>query len=150
MFRRKVIEEKEFDLYATNIKQEVGVDIFENKRTLKHVVWRAMFCYIVKDTYPETTLHGIKRMFNKRGKKYDHATVLHALKCFHNYISPKYGLKYSQQREILNTNTLQDLLLKVKYVKGTLEDRKSYCKKRVDTMNTYKLEKLEQYFLENE
>ena len=145
MFKKKIIEEEEFDLYASNIKSVVGVDIFKNKRSLKYVVCRALFCHIVKKYYPDTTLHGIKRMFNKRGKKYDHATVLHALKCFQSYISPKYGFKYSEQRNMLNKYTLQDLYKKIAYEKGTLEVKKQYLKEQVERMNTKQIKNLEQF-----
>lgn len=64
------------ELVADNIKLLLGINVYENKRTLPIVDARSMYCYILKKDLGYT-LYEIRDSLRANGKKYDHCTVLH-------------------------------------------------------------------------
>ena len=71
----------EIDLVAKRIKDKLNVDIFKNTRKQEYVDGRALFCYVLRNKYGFTLNH-IAEVFNNRGKKFDHSSVVHNLKNF--------------------------------------------------------------------
>ena len=64
------------ELVAENIKLLLGINIYENKRTLEIVDARSMYCYILKKDL-DYTLYEIRDSLRVNGKKYNHCSVLH-------------------------------------------------------------------------
>ena len=71
----------EIDLVAQRIKDRFNIDIFKNTRRQEYVDGRALFCYVLRNKYGFTLNH-IAEVFNNRGKKFDHSSVVHNLKNF--------------------------------------------------------------------
>jgi chromosomal replication initiation ATPase DnaA len=61
---------------AEHINLILGVNVYENKRTLPLVDARSMYCYILRKDFGYT-LFEIRDSLRVNGKKFDHCTVLH-------------------------------------------------------------------------
>jgi chromosomal replication initiation ATPase DnaA len=61
---------------AESIKSILGVDVYENKRTLPLVDARSMYCYILRNDFG-FTLFDVRDSLRAYGKKFNHCTVLH-------------------------------------------------------------------------
>lgn len=72
-----------YKLY-TQIKKVTGLDIFRNTRKNDYIEARALFNFILYNTYG-FTLAKIARFYKDNNKSYDHATALHSLKHFDMY-----------------------------------------------------------------
>jgi len=72
------------DTLANKISELAGIDIFKNTRKQEYVDARALFIFLAYNVY-KYKLHEIEKYFISRGKLYNHATVLYALKNFNNY-----------------------------------------------------------------
>ena len=66
---------------AEQINQELKLNIYKNSRTLPLVDARSLYCYILHKEF-NYTLYRIRDGLRAKGKKYDHATVIHAVKIF--------------------------------------------------------------------
>jgi hypothetical protein len=64
------------ELIASNIKLLLGVNVYENKRTLAIVDARSLYCYILKKDLGYT-LYEIRDSLTTNGKRYNHSSVLH-------------------------------------------------------------------------
>lgn len=66
------------------LKVVTGLDIFKNTRKSSYIEARALFNFILYNTYG-FTLAKIAGFYRENNKSYDHATVLHSLKNFEMY-----------------------------------------------------------------
>lgn len=66
------------------VKVVTGLDIFKNTRKSSYIEARALFNFILYNTYG-FTLAKIAGFYRENNKSYDHATVLHSLKNFEMY-----------------------------------------------------------------
>lgn len=66
------------------VKVVTGLDIFKNTRKSSYIEARALFNFILYNTYG-FTLAKIAGFYKENNKSYDHATVLHSLKNFEMY-----------------------------------------------------------------
>lgn len=67
-----------------DVKVVTGLDIFKNTRKSSYIEARALFNFILYNTYG-FTLAKIAGFYRDNNKSYDHATVLHSLKNFEMY-----------------------------------------------------------------
>ena len=67
-----------------DVKVVTGLDIFKNTRKSSYIEARALFNFILYNTYG-FTLAKIAGFYRENNKSYDHATVLHSLKNFEMY-----------------------------------------------------------------
>lgn len=93
------------------IKEVTGLDILVHTRKVEYVEARALFNFILYNTYG-WSLHKIALFYNESGKKYDHSTVLHSLRNFDIY--RKYSVKLNDwlediEKTELGEKTKQDL-----------------------------------------
>ena len=93
------------------IKEVTGLDILVHTRKVEYVEARALFNFILYNTYG-LSLHKIALFYNENGKKYDHSTVLHSLRNFDIY--RKYSVKLNDwlediEKTELGEKTKQDL-----------------------------------------
>lgn len=78
------VEFKEAKKLYRQIKKVTGLDIFRNTRKNDYIEARALFNFILYNTYG-FTLAKIARFYKENNKSYDHATALHSLKHFDMY-----------------------------------------------------------------
>lgn len=71
----------EYKLIAAEIKDKLGVNIFEQTRRQDVVDARSLFCYILRKDY-NLTLHKIAEVFNSNGKSFSHCSVIHNLSIY--------------------------------------------------------------------
>lgn len=79
-----MIEYRDAEELSERVKKITGLNIFENTRKVEYIEARAMFNYILYNTYGYTLVR-IARFYKMNGKNYDHATCLHSLKNFSIY-----------------------------------------------------------------
>jgi hypothetical protein len=72
------------DSIADQIKALSGLDIFKNTRQREYVEARSLLIFLMYNTL-NYRLSEIERYFIERGKHYNHATVLYALRNFNSY-----------------------------------------------------------------
>lgn len=78
------IESKEATKLYKQVCKVTGLDIFRNTRKNDYIEARAMFNFILYNTYG-FTLAKIAKFYKQNNKSYDHATALHSLKNFDMY-----------------------------------------------------------------
>jgi len=108
------------------IHNKFGVDLLENSNSRKRrlVELRTLFFALAKDK-TELTLSNIGTYLNK-----DHATVLHSLKSWNNFISNDYQIYYDEFIEIPNGNINSKKYLKKKFVKELINEYEYKLKQR--------------------
>ena len=86
MIAKKVhgVEFKEADKLYRQIKSVTGLDIFRNTRKNDYIEARALFNFILYNTYG-FTFAKIAKFYKDNNKSYDHATALHSIKNFDMY-----------------------------------------------------------------
>ena len=72
------------DIIAEQIKALSGLDIYKNTRQREYVEARSLLIFLMYNTL-NFRLSEIENFFVSRGKHYNHATVLYALKNFNSY-----------------------------------------------------------------
>ena len=72
------------DIIADQIKELSGLDIYKNTRQREYVEARSLLIFLMYNTL-NFRLSEIEKFFVSRGKHYNHATVLYALKNFNSY-----------------------------------------------------------------
>ena len=72
------------DIIAEQIKALSGLDIYKNTRQREYVEARSLLIFLMYNTL-NFRLSEIEKFFVSRGKHYNHATVLYALKNFNSY-----------------------------------------------------------------
>jgi len=108
------------------IYNKFGVDLLENSNSRKRrlVELRTLFFALAKDK-TELTLSNIGTYLNK-----DHATVLHSLKSWNNFISKDYQIYYDEFLEIPNGNINSKKYLKKKFAKELIKEYEYKLKQR--------------------
>ena len=72
------------DIIADQIKELSGLDIYKNTRQREYVEARSLLIFLMYNTL-NFRLSEIEQFFVSKGKHYNHATVLYALKNFNSY-----------------------------------------------------------------
>lgn len=99
----------EYKLIAAEIKETLGVNIFENSRKRPIIDARSLFCYILRKDF-NLTLHRIADIYKSKGKRYNHATVIHSVNNY--YIASKDDYRLEEIRDkVLKTTNPQAVLL---------------------------------------
>ena len=104
-------KEERANILYKQIKEITGLDILRNTRRTEYVEARALFNFILYNTY-SWSLHKIAEFYKENGKKYDHSTVLHSLRTFDVY--RKYSVNLNNwlddiEKTDLGEKTKQDL-----------------------------------------
>lgn len=100
----KVETQQAVKLYR-ELKQVTGLDIFKNTRKSSYIEARALFNFILYNTYG-FTLAKIAGFYRENKKSYDHATVLHSLKNFEMY--RRFSPQVNEWLETLENTQLGD------------------------------------------
>jgi len=72
---------REYNRIANLVISLTQINIFENRRTQKHVDARALFDYIMR-TYKNKKLTSIANFYKSKGKSADHSIVLYRINMF--------------------------------------------------------------------
>ena len=72
---------REYNRIANLVISLTQINIFENRRTQKHVDARALFDYIMR-TYKNKKLTSIANFYKSKGKTSDHSIVLYRVNMF--------------------------------------------------------------------
>jgi len=104
-------KEERANILYKQIKEITCLDILRNTRRTEYVEARALFNFILYNTY-SWSLHKIAEFYKENGKKYDHSTVLHSLRTFDIY--RKYSVNLNNwlddiEKTDLGEKTKQDL-----------------------------------------
>lgn len=75
---------KEANALADRISELSGVDIFKNTRQARYVESRSLLIFLLYNT-KDFRLADIERYFQSKGKNYNHATALYAVRNFDTY-----------------------------------------------------------------
>lgn len=100
---------KDFDRIANLVISLTEIDIFENRRTQKHVDARAFFDYIMREVKNKTFI-GIAKYYRTRGKKANHTTVLYRVNLFQEIKSRRPEFETWQRLIEQTTVSPKDLL----------------------------------------
>jgi hypothetical protein len=105
------INKERAQILYKQIKEVTSLDILKHTRKVEYVEARALFNFILYNTYG-WSLHKIATFYNENGKKYDHSTVLHSLRTFDVY--RKYSVNLDNwlediEKTELGEKTKQDL-----------------------------------------
>jgi len=117
------INKERAQILYKQIKEVTGLDILKHTRKVEYVEARALFNFILYNTYG-WSLHKIATFYNENGKKYDHSTVLHSLRTFDVY--RKYSVNLNNwlddiEKTDLGEKTKQDLA--TQFVSNLDEDK---------------------------
>ncbi len=104
-------KEERANILYKQIKEVTGLNILRNTRRTEYIEARALFNFILYNTY-SWSLHKIALFYKENGKKYDHSTVLHSLRTFDVY--RKYSVNLNNwlddiEKTDLGEKTKQDL-----------------------------------------
>ncbi len=75
---------KEIEKLTNRVIKLSGIDIFKNTRERKYVEARSLLIFLLYNT-KNYRLADIEKYFKSKGKNYNHATVLYALRNFDTY-----------------------------------------------------------------
>jgi len=75
---------KEIEKLTNRVIKLSGIDIFKNTREKKYVEARSLLIFLLYNT-KNYKLADIEKYFKSKGKNYNHATVLYALRNFDTY-----------------------------------------------------------------
>lgn len=89
------------DSIADQIKALSGIDIFKNTRQREYVEARSLLIFLMYNTL-NFRLYEIEAYFIERGKHYNHATVLYALRNFNSY--RRFNKNISKWLNIISNN----------------------------------------------
>ena len=71
----------EYKLIAAEIKDKLGVNVYDNSRRQNIVDARSLFCYILRKDF-NLTLYKIVDIFRANGKSFSHCSVLHNVEIY--------------------------------------------------------------------
>ncbi len=100
---------KEYDRIANLVISLTEINIFENRRTQKHVDARAFFDYIMREVKNKTFLE-IAKYYKSHGKKANHTTVLYRVNLFEEIKNRRPEFKTWQRLIEQTTVSPKDLL----------------------------------------
>jgi len=100
---------KDYDRIANLVISLTEINIFENRRTQKHVDARAFFDYIMREVKNKTFLE-IAKYYKSNGKKANHTTVLYRVNLFEEIKNRRPEFKTWQRLIEQTTVSPKDLL----------------------------------------
>lgn len=109
------------DSIADQIKELSGLDIYKNTRQREYVEARSLLIFLMYNTL-NYRLSEIERHFTERGKHYNHATVLYALRNFNSYrqfnkdVSKWMNIITNKDTEVIQKTSI--ILENIKTLKG--------------------------------
>jgi len=131
---------KDYDRIANLVISLTEIDIFENRRTQKHVDARAFFDYIMRKV-KNKTFHGIAKYYKTKGKKSDHSTVLYRVNLFEEIKNRRPEFNNWQRLIEQTTVSAEDLFIIMNKIKS-LENIES-IEQVVEILDVLKEEELE-------
>jgi len=130
----------DYDKIANLVISLTEIDIFENRKTQKHVDARAFFDYIMRKV-KNKTFHGIAKYYNTKGKKANHTTILYRVNLFEEIKNRRPEFNNWQRLIEQTTVSAEDLLLIMNKLKS-LENIES-IEQVVEILDVLKEEELE-------
>lgn len=105
----------DYRIIASEIKKELGINIYEETRKRPVVSARTLFVYMLRKDWG-FTLHRIRNIFIDNNKNMHHATLIHSIKLYS--LTRKEEPKLEEIRaKILKYNPLQkELIEKIKRI----------------------------------
>lgn len=99
----------EYKLIAAEIKDKLGVNVYDNSRRQNIVDARSLFCYILRKDF-NLTLYGIVDIFRANGKSFSHCSVLHNVAIYE--IARKWDYRLEEVRnKVLKISNPQAILI---------------------------------------
>jgi len=132
---------KEYERIANLVISLTKTDIFENRKTQKHVDSRAFFDYIMRKV-KNKTYQSIANFYKYKNKPAHHATVYYRINLFHE-IKQRRPEFNTWQRIIEQTTVSQEDLLSIMEKINSLNDIKS-IEQVVDILDVLREQELEQ------
>jgi len=130
----------DYDKIANLVISLTEIDIFENRRTQKHVDARAFFDYIMRKVNNKTFI-GIAKYYKTKGKKANHTTILYRVNLFEEIKNRRPEFNNWQRLIEQTTVSAEDLLLIMNKLKS-LENIES-IEQVVEILDVLKEEELE-------
>tara|TARA_R110001599_G_scaffold10762_1_gene52395 strand:- start:215 stop:628 length:414 start_codon:yes stop_codon:yes gene_type:complete len=130
----------DYDKIANLVISLTEIDIFENRKTQKHVDARAFFDYIMRKVKNKTFI-GIAKYYNTKGKKANHTTILYRVNLFEEIKKRRPEFNNWQRLIEQTTVSAEDLLLIMNKLKS-LENIES-IEQVVEILDVLKEEELE-------
>ena len=100
------------ELLAEEINRTLGLNLYDNSRTLDLVDARSIYCYILHKEL-NYTLYRIRDGLKAKGKKTHHATVLHAVRIFDEVRSRRKDIEALRDKIMSRSNLKNHLLAKI-------------------------------------
>jgi|DEB0MinimDraft_12_1074336.scaffolds.fasta_scaffold03316_2 hypothetical protein len=100
-----------------NIVKIAGFNIFENTRKRKHVEYRALLCFLLREKLLMRWTN-IANFFKSKGKDMDHATCIHLVKMYPIYKKDNKKLDEIENMFIFKSHLNYDEIDKVHYLEN--------------------------------
>lgn len=94
---------------GNRMNEMIGINIYENIRTQKMVDARSLFCDILRKDFL-MTLYEIRDIFRSKGKKYNHATVLHSINLYEEVESRNANFKELRKELLKEVSVRYEIL----------------------------------------
>ena len=100
---------------ATKIKEDAGIDIFQNRRDAEYVEYRGLLCFILRDKLQMRWTY-IASFFQSQGKHMDHSNVQHLFKMYPVYKKSNKKLGRLEKKFYFTPNVPFDEINKIDYL----------------------------------
>jgi len=100
---------------ANKVKEDAGIDIFQNRRDAEYVEYRALLCFILRDKLQMRWTY-IASFFESQGKHMNHANAMHLFKKYPMYKKTNKKLGRLEKKFYFTPNVPFDEINKIDYL----------------------------------
>lgn len=121
---------------ADYINNKLNLNIYQNTRTLPLVDARSLYCYILHKEF-KYTLYKVRDSLRAKGKKYDHATVIHAVNIFDEVRRRRKDIECLKEEIMNGISVKHNLIRKIEKINNDrfLTKVNNYIKKEYERSN---------------
>jgi len=100
---------------ANKVKEDAGIDIYQNRRDAEYVEYRALLCFILRDKLQMRWTY-IASFFESQGKHMDHSNAMHLFKMYPIYKKSNKKLARIEKKFYFTPNVPFDEINKIDYL----------------------------------
>lgn len=100
---------------ANKVKEDAGIDIYQNRRDAEYVEYRALLCFILRDKLQMRWTY-IASFFESQGKHMDHSNAMHLFKMYPIYKKSNKKLARIENKFYFTPNVPFDEINKIDYL----------------------------------
>lgn len=103
------------EIIGEEINKQLKVNIYKNCRKLELVDARSLYCYILRKDL-NYTLYNVRDSLRKKGKYFDHCSVLHMIKIYDEVVGRKPHFKIIRDALLGKVSTKHLIIRKVEAI----------------------------------